>query len=152
TLLNQGDLWAELNIFSSQRLQTQPGQIVHIRHNGHNHDSKILSITPAIDSNGTPLPYVIARVPLATKHLDMAACVKEVVDIDADIIPATVHVRTKGIQYIDGQATVFVYEHGKSTAVPVTLGVQDDNFIEVLSCLLSGYEYVSENSYLIKAD
>lgn len=152
TLLNQDDLWAELNIFPSQRVQTQPGQIVHIRHNGHNHDSKILSITPAIDSNGTPLPYVIARVPLANKHLDMAAGDKVLADIDAEIITATIRVRTKAIQYIDGQATVFVHEQGKYTAVPITLGVQDDNFVEVLSGLHSGDEYVSQNSYLIKAD
>lgn len=152
TLLNQDDLWAELNIFPSQRFQIQPGQIVHIRHNGHNHDGSILSITPAIDSNGKPLPYVIARVPLVNKHRDMAAGDKVLADIDAEMLTATVRISTKALQYIEGQATVFVHEHGKYTAVPVTLGVQDDNFVEVLSGLHSGDEYVSENSYLIKAD
>src|SRR5699024_6419648 len=128
TLLNQDDLWAVLNIFPSLRLQTQPVQIVLIRHNGHNHYIKILSITPAIDRTGTTLPYFIARVPLANTNLDMAAGDKVLADIDAEIITATVRVRTKAIQYIDGQATVFVHEQGKYTAVPVTLGVQDDNF------------------------
>jgi len=47
---------------------------------------------------------------------------------------------------------VFVKEGEAYEFAPLVLGKSDDNFIEVVSGLEHGAEYVSENSYLIKAD
>lgn len=152
TLLNQQKLWAELNIFPMQRSEVKVGQSVHVRHNGHDHDSTIISITPAPNNSGTTLPYVIARVPLNNDHQDMAAGDKVLADIDAQTIHAKVRVRNSAIQEIEGQTVVFVHHDEHYEAVPVELGVQDDHHSEVLKGLSVGDEYVAENSYLIKAD
>ncbi len=152
TLLNQDELWAELNLFPLQRREIKVGQAVHIRHNDHDHNSKIQSITPAPNNAGRALPYVVARVPLKNDHQDMAAGDKVLADIDAELVNAKVRVALSAIVEIEGQKVVFVHEHNSYQAVPITLGVQDDHFAEVLAGLVGGEDYVVQNSYLLKAD
>lgn len=153
TLLNQDELWAELNIFPSQRDDIKVGQHVHIRHNNHDHNSTILSITPNLSQNGaTALRLVVARVLLKNEHLDMAPGDKVLGDIDAQTVQAKVRVEVGAIQELEGQPVVFVHHDGNYEAAPVQLGVVDDHYAEVLSGLELGAEYVQHNSYLIKAD
>lgn len=153
TLLNQAELWAELNIFPSQRDDIKVGQQVHIRHNNHDHNSRILSITPNLSQNGAvALPLVVARVPLANEHLDMAPGDKVLGDIDAQTVQAKVRVEIEALQELDGSPVVFVHNNDNYQAVPVVLGVIDDHYAEVISGLELGDEYVRQNSYLIKAD
>lgn len=151
TLLNQDELWAELTIFPSQRAAVKVGQPVHVRHNGHNHNSRIASITPA-NLSGSALPYVIARVPLKNEHQDMVAGDKVLADIDAQTLQAAVRIERDAVQELDGQLVVFVHHEGEYSARPVTLGLQDDHYSEVIKGLAVGEEYVAGNSYLLKAD
>lgn len=47
---------------------------------------------------------------------------------------------------------VFVKHDDEYTFTPLVLGRGDDHFYEVIDGLESSAEYVSQNSYLIKAD
>lgn len=153
TLVNQNELWAELNIFPSQRHEIQVGQHVHVRHNGHDHDSIIASITPALASGtNAAMPYVIARVLLNNKHHDMAPGDKVMADIGAEEVPVAVRVEKVAIQEMDGQPVVFIHKNATYEASPVVLGVQDDSYVEIKHGLQQGDEYVLHNSYLLKAD
>ena len=48
--------------------------------------------------------------------------------------------------------SVFVKEGEEYRFAPLTLGRSDGKYIEVISGIRAGQEYVSKNSYLIKAD
>ena len=63
-----------------------------------------------------------------------------------------VAVKKTAIQNIRGHKVVFRQVGNIFEAAPIELGVSDGDWIEVLSGLLPGDSYVSENSYLIKAD
>ena len=152
SLLNQDELWAELTIFPSQRAEITQHLPVHIRHNGHDHQGSILSITPAASPQGVTLPYVVARVPLNNHQGDMAAGDKVLADIDAETIQASKRVAISALQEIDGKQVVFVHRNATYEAVPVVIGVQDDHYTEIVHGLHLGDEYVTENSYLLKAD
>lgn len=151
TLLDQDELWAELTIFPSQRAEVKVKQSVHVRHQGHDHNSRIISITPA-NSSGSALPYVLARVPLKNEHRDMVAGDKVVADIDTQSLEVPVRIERQAIQELDGQSVVFVAHEGKYEARPVKLGLEDDHYSQVLKGLSAGEQYVVRNSYLIKAD
>lgn len=152
-LVNQEQLWAELSVFPSQRAAIKPKQAVHIRHNGHDHHAEIMSLVPpSAIAPGTAQPYVIARVVLNNEFHDMAAGDYVLADIDVELVEAAVRIKTSALQELEGQMVVFVHEQELYRAVPVTLGVRDDCYAEVLSGLKVGDEYVVQNSYLIKAD
>ena len=58
----------------------------------------------------------------------------------------------EAIQELGGRLGVFVKEDESYEFTPLNLGKSDDNLIEVISGIEKGSEYVSKNSYLIKAD
>lgn len=66
--------------------------------------------------------------------------------------PVAVAVHREAIQNLDGKPSVFVLHDGKYDAVQVALGQQDQQFVEVLSGLKAGQEYVQKNSFLLKAE
>ena len=47
---------------------------------------------------------------------------------------------------------VFINQGSIFQAMPLELGAKDAQFVEVLSGIKSGQNYVSDNSYIIKAD
>ena len=65
---------------------------------------------------------------------------------------ADLAVSRNAIQEIDGRQGVFVKDGETYSFTPLVLGRQDDAFVEVLEGLAEGSEYVSDNSYLLKAD
>ena len=58
----------------------------------------------------------------------------------------------EAIQSMDGNSIVFLHYGNMFQAVPVKLGIKDDNFTEIKHGLEIGQVYVSKNSFLIKAD
>jgi len=63
-----------------------------------------------------------------------------------------VAVRKDAVQSYQGWQAVFFKSGDIYEARPVKLGRSDDRWIEVVSGLSAGSEYVSQNSYTVKAD
>lgn len=63
-----------------------------------------------------------------------------------------VAIKESAIQRFRDWSVVFVKYGDEYEARPVTLGASDEVWVEVVSGLEAGEEYVSENSFLIKAD
>jgi cobalt-zinc-cadmium efflux system membrane fusion protein len=61
-------------------------------------------------------------------------------------------IKKTAIQEINGSKVVFIQENGGFKAQEITLGESNENFIEVLSGLESEQVYVSENSFMLKAE
>ncbi|PKM20368.1 MAG: cobalt transporter [Gammaproteobacteria bacterium HGW-Gammaproteobacteria-15] len=73
-------------------------------------------------------------------------------DIHIAEIAVPVAVKKSALQRVDNQPVVFV-RHGDSFEVhKLTLGREDDDYVEVLSGLEAGSEYASANSFILKAD
>ena len=73
-------------------------------------------------------------------------------DIDTETVRVNLVVNNQALQEIEGNVAVFVRSGDRYTAVPVQTGRHDEHHTEIISGLQPGDEYVSENSYLIKAD
>ncbi|MBN7796462.1 efflux RND transporter periplasmic adaptor subunit [Parahaliea mediterranea] len=148
TLVNNDTLWAQLKIFPSLRFEVQPGQNVHINHNGHIHDSHIASVTPGTQGQ----PYVLARVALQNSRGDMAPGDMVSAQVDAEKVNVSLVVENRALQTLDGQIVIFVKEGDRYTARAVKPGRTDGRFTEVHGGLRAGERYVADNSYLLKAE
>ena len=76
------------------------------------------------------------------------------VKADIEIANKTVAlaVKREALQNMENNNVVFEREGNNFTVRAIEVGEQDDNWIEVLSGLKTGAEYVSENSFILKAD
>lgn len=76
------------------------------------------------------------------------------VKADIEIANKTVAlaVKREALQNMENNNVVFEREGNNFTVRAIEVGEQDDNWIEVLSGLKTGAEYVSKNSFILKAD
>ncbi|WP_414829981.1 efflux RND transporter periplasmic adaptor subunit [Alteromonas sp. H39] len=148
TIVDTSVLWAELKIFPAQRSQVAEGKSVHIIANGRQLESTITSIVPSHEQQ----PYQLALVKVVNKDglLSPGDLVTGIVDSQQKAVP--VKIENRAIQTLNDKPVVFLNEGNAYQATPVTLGLQDDNFTEVVAGLSAGQRYVVDNSYLIKAD
>lgn len=148
TLANFDQIWIELQIFPSQLIQVKKGQKVYISGPEGSVSTIINHIVPTHDEK----PYSLARVLLNNKTHTWTTGLMVTGEVVIDEFEADLVVESKAIQMIENQTVVFIKENNSYTAQPVALGRSDGRNTEVLSGIKLGDEYVSENSYLIKAD
>lgn len=147
-LISTASLWAELKVFSGQRAQVKPGQVVHVEHNTHTHETQATHITSTEGGS----PFVLARAVLNNDNGDMAPGDLVSAQIDVETIAASLTVDNRALQSINDATVVFVKVGDSYEARPLELGASDGRFTEVLGGLDAGDHYVVENSFLIKAD
>ncbi|MDR6982573.1 cobalt-zinc-cadmium efflux system membrane fusion protein [Rheinheimera pacifica] len=149
-IANYSKVYAELSAFPSDIALLQPDMPVHV-----------FSLHQAKVAHGT-ISYISAQ--MTEGHIARTRALinnddgywRPGMHIKADIhianIAVAVAVKKNALQRIDNQPAVFV-RHGDSFEVhKLTLGREDDDYIEVLSGLEAGSEYASANSFVLKAD
>jgi cobalt-zinc-cadmium efflux system membrane fusion protein len=143
-------VWAELDVFSRDRPRLREGQPVAITSdNGAEATGTIAYLAPVgnrasqsltarvvldnADGRWTPGQFVEGRVTIATTPVELA-------------VPLSALQRFREFDVVFAQV-------GETYEVRMlTLGRRDANFVEVLEGLEPGTRYVTDNSYLIKAD
>lgn len=151
TLTDLSRVWAELSVFPRDQARIRIGQPVRlVAVDGERVGSgKILRISPAsseaggalkvwasLDQNDggwTPGLYLTAEVLMGGAEVPLA-------------------VRTSGLQAFRDHSVVFAKVGETYEVRMLELGRSDGEYVEVLGGLKPGSEYVTENSYLIKAD
>ena len=149
-IANYSKVYAELSAFPSDIALIKPDMPV-----------SVFSLHQAKAANGT-ISYISAQ--MTEGHIARARALinnddgywRPGMHIKADIhtaeLKVAVAVKKSALQRIDNQPAVFV-RHGDSFEVQkLTLGREDDDYIEVLSGLEAGSEYASANSFVLKAD
>jgi cobalt-zinc-cadmium efflux system membrane fusion protein len=107
----------------------------------------IQHIIPALDK-----PYQLARVVFDNRQKKLSPGLLVEGRIVVDEFVAKLAVVNDAVQTMNGQSGVFVKQGEAYAFTPLVLGRGDDQHVEVLSGLSLGQEYVSKNSYLLKAD
>jgi len=147
SIANLDTLWAELRVFPSRQSSIREGQTVRILDRENRIDAKIDHVVPSLDT-----PYQLARIKLKNTDQTLVPGLMVQAHIVTGQFPADLAVSRNAIQKIDGRQGVFVKDGETYSFTPLVLGRQDDAFVEVLEGLAEGSEYVSANSYLLKAD
>lgn len=152
-LLEIADLsqvWVELSAFPQSIENLAVGQRVSV-YDLHQHqiaETSISYIAPKM--TGGHIARARAVINNAGGHWRPGMHVKADVQISRHAV--SLAVRKTALQTIQNNQVVFVKYANVFEMRSLELGVKDDHFVEVLDGLKPGVEYVTENSFLLKAD
>lgn len=147
TIANLDTVWAEFHIYPEKQRKVSSGYSVMVMINEKQIQSHVVHLVPAANK-----PYMLARVKLDNTELKLSPGQLAKAKIYTGKFEVSLAVEKEAIQELGGRLGVFVKEDESYEFTPLSLGKSDDNLIEVISGIEKGTEYVSKNSYLIKAD
>lgn len=150
TIMDPTSVWAELSVFPRDRARVRPGAIVYIKaaDSGSSTQGKIERVDVQTGANQS----VTARVSLdnAKGEFFPGSFVTAEVAVAERTVPLAV--KTIGLQPFRDFMVVFEQVGDTYEVRMLELGEQRGDWAEVLGGLEPGAHYVTENSYLIKAD
>jgi len=147
SVANFDTVWAELRIYPRQLSSVREGQSVVISTDAGSLSSTIDHVLPSLES-----PYQIARVKLANDNKSLSPGLMTEGRVEIGRFPVSLAIAKDAVQMLEGRQGVFVKQGEEYHFTPLVLGRSDDHFYEVIEGLDVGSVYVSQNSYLIKAD
>lgn len=144
-------LWAEFFIFSRDVSAVKPGQVIIIKslNDDTTSETRLTTLLPTTESSSQT---VVARVDIDNNDDKWRAgmTVRGEIILHEQEVP--VAVRTSAIQLQEGNQVVYVRKDNTYTMRKVETGQSNRDWTEILSGLQPGETYVSENSFIIKAD
>ena len=151
TIADLSSVWVDLSVFRQDFARLQTGQAVWI-HPGDDAESietKIAYISP-FGTEGTQTMLARCIVPNAKGDLRPGLFVTAEVATGETDAPVTV--KLAALQTWKDKPVVFVEDGEVFAAREVELGAKDTERVEILSGLLPGDKYVSDNSFVLKAE
>lgn len=151
TIADLSEVWAEFHVFPRDLGKVKEGQPVrvHTIDDAYKTQAPITLILPTAD----PLSQTVIAV-VSVSNPDNAW--RPGMTVEGDVLLSEQQVKLAvtedAIQQMEEENVVFVKEGNAYEARPVKLGKRDGEMVEVLSGLKAGEEYVSEGSFIIKAD
>jgi cobalt-zinc-cadmium efflux system membrane fusion protein len=142
---------AELQVFPRDAAKLKVGQPVSISaiDGDMNSESSLAMILPTTDAGSQAVP---ARVVLDNANNAWRPGMLIEADITIGTADVPLAVRTSGLQRFRDFDVVFAKVGDTYEVRMLELGARDDNFVEVVGGLVPGTTYVTESSFLIKAD
>lgn len=151
TIADLTTVWVDLAVFREDFKKLKTGQPVEI-HPGAGEEAiqnKVAYISP-FGTEGSQT--MLARCVVPNPDGDLRPGLFVTAEIATGEVEAPVTVKLAAIQTLKEKTVVFVEEGDAFEAREVELGMRDNLLVEVLSGLLPGDRYVSENSFILKAE
>lgn len=153
TILIISDLskvWVNLSAFPENIEQLKIGQTAKI-YDLHGHDHSMGTINYiASKMSGGHIARARAIIDNDEGHWRPGMHVKA--DIEIGQKPVALAVKINALQTFENNTVIFERQDNLFSARKISTGDQDGQWVEVISGIAAGTEYVSENSFLIKAD
>ena len=151
TIADLTTVWVDLAVFHQDFKKLKIGQAVEIHPSAGEAAiaNKIDYISP-FGTEGTQ--SMLARCVVPNPSGDLRPGLFVTAEIATGQVDAPVAVRLTAIQTLKEKPVVFVEESDEFEAREVELGAKDNDFVEVISGLLPGEKYISDNSFILKAE
>jgi len=150
TLVNNGLLSSELAVFPSDRERIKLGATVWLSIKGMK--DPIPAVVKQMDSSVQPNQSILVRADVSNKSGNLVAGTFLSAEIEVAEYQVPLAVKRSGLQAFRDFTVVFAKIGNEYEVRMLELGREAGEWVEVLGGLKSGTEYVSENSYIIKAD
>lgn len=150
TIVDPTSVWAELSVFPRDRARVRSGAIVHIK--AADSDSSAQGKIERVDIQAGANQTVTARVSLDNAKGEFFPGSFVTADVAVAERSVPLAVKTIGLQPFRDFTVVFEQVGDTYEVRMLELGEQRGEWAEVLGGLEPGAHYVTENSYLIKAD
>ena len=150
TITDTSTVWVELSIFPADHQRVHIGAPVslQIATNNQSIEGTITNINVTAESNQS----VKARMVVDNKNRQLLPGSYVKAQIKVAEHPVALAVKRSGLQAFRDFTVVYAQIGEEYEVRMLELGRQDNEWIEVLGGLEAGTQYVSENSYVIKAD
>jgi cobalt-zinc-cadmium efflux system membrane fusion protein len=150
TIVDTSSVWAELAVFPSDRTKVHVGLPVSMQTAIGNIriDGEIALLSPVAGANQS----VTARIRLDNQQGLLAAGMYLTGEIEVEQFDVPLAVKRTALQSFRDFTVVFAKVKDEYEVRMLELGRQDDEWVEVRGGLNVGTEYVTINSYLLKAD
>ncbi|MBV1929098.1 MAG: efflux RND transporter periplasmic adaptor subunit [Gammaproteobacteria bacterium] len=151
TVADLSEVWAEFHVFPRDLGKVKEGQHVrvHTLDNGNEIEAPIMLILPTAD----PLSQtVVVIVSIPNKDGKWRPGMTVEGDVHLSEKQVKLAVAEAAVQRMENETVIFIKEGEAYEMRPVKLGKGDGKNIEVLEGLASGEEYVSQGSFIVKAD
>lgn len=145
------EVWAKFHVFPKDMQWVKSGQDVRVHTLDYNKSgsARIDMLFPVAD---TLTQTLVAIAPLSNAD-DMW---QPGMTVEGDVVVSErqvpVAVRLPALQTMEGQTVVFVKKGDSYQQVAVQTGQSDGLYVEITSGLAAGQEYVSQGSFIVKAD
>lgn len=152
-LLEISDLskvWVNLSAFPEnvEKMKVHQPISVYDLHHHKTEGGKLTYVAPAM--TGGHIARARALIDNTKRHWRPGMHVKA--DVVTGSINSSVSIKKSALQTLDGNTVVFAKFGNTFEARPVKTGISDGSYIEIIEGLKTGVEYVSENSFVVKAD
>lgn len=144
------ELWADFQIYRSDFEQTALGQRVRVLSGNREPIETTISYISPLTDQATQSKTIRALVPNGELKLRPGLFITG--EILSDSLRAIVAVERTAVQTFRDWNVVFVTDGSEFQANPVELGAGDAKYVEILSGVSPGQQYVANNSFIIKAD
>ncbi len=156
TIADLSEVWAEFHVFPRDLATVKQDQIVHVKTLGSVKKEQSQS-TKASISMLLPTADQLSQTVLAIVPLDNTdGTWRPGMTVEGDVLivekKVPLMVKTSALQRFRDFTVVFAKIGDTYEVRMLELGANDGEFVEVLEGLKPGTEYVTENSFLIKAD
>jgi cobalt-zinc-cadmium efflux system membrane fusion protein len=145
-------VWADFSIYSHDLSRIKVGDSIQITSlDGNLHEQSVISYISPIGQEATQ--SVIARAELTNQEgliWKPGLFVSGEITIETVSVPTAV--KSGALQTFRDWDVVYISVGNLFEAVPVKLGRRNKQWVEITSGLNSGEHYVSENSFILKAD
>ena len=151
TIADLGTVWVDLSVFQQdfERLQIGQAAAIHPGNQAETIESKIAYISP-FGAEGTQTMLARCVLPNAKGRLRPGLFV--IAEVATGETDAPVTVKLAALQTWKEKPVVFVEDGDVFAAREVELGTRDSERVEILSGLLPGDKYVSDHSFILKAE
>lgn len=150
TIMDPSSVWAELSVFPRDRAKVRPGAAVRVK--PADSDVVVEGKVDRVDVLAGANQAVIARVTLKNPNNEFVSggFVTAEVAVAQRTVPLAV--KTSGLQPFRDFTVVYEQVGDTYEVRMLELGEQHGDWVEILGGLDPGARYVTENSYVIKAD
>ncbi len=150
TIYDLSQVWVELDVFERDLNRVQVGQAVYLETLGGDSLEATINWLSPIAAHASQSIQARVVVDNPDNRLRPGQFIRARVTIAEHAVPLAV--RPSGIQDFRDFKVVFAQFHDRYEVRMLELGRRDQDWVEVLGGLKPDTEYVTENSYLIKAD
>ncbi|MFY8300014.1 efflux RND transporter periplasmic adaptor subunit [Pseudoalteromonas sp. SS15] len=150
TIINLKQVWVELSAFPEniEKLQIGQSAAIYDLHQHLNTSGKVSYIAPMMTGGH----IARARVVINNRDGHWRPGMHVKADVKTAELTSQLRVKQTAIQSLEDENVVFVKTANRFEARHVTLGEANREWVSVIEGLNAGEEYVTENSYILKAD
>lgn len=152
TIVDLSEVWAKFHIFPKDTNLIKEGQSVTVHTLGNVEKEATATIKMLLPTADALSQTYMAIVELDNQNSDWRPGMTVEGDVSVSQENASIVIPTTAIQTMEDQKVVFVESNNSYEMRPVKTGKTDNKNIQIISGLSEGESYVSEGSFIIKAD